>query len=187
MTKIRCAWVTQDEAYQKYHDTEWGVPVKEDAVLFEFLVLESFQAGLSWLTVLRKREHFRSAFDQFDASKIALYTQEKIDNLLQDQGIIRHRGKIEATIHNASLFIAIQKTHGSFADYLWGFVNHQPLLHQYETIKEVPARTELSDEIAKDLKKRGFKFMGSTTVYAYLQAVGIVNDHTTDCFCRANF
>lgn len=179
----RCGWVSTDELYIKYHDEEWGKPVFDDAVLFEFLLLESFQAGLSWITILKKRENFRLAFDNFDYKKITNYNQEKIDELLSNEGIIRHRGKIEAAINNAKLFQDIQTEFRSFSDYLWTFVNHQPLLNAFQTLKDVPAKTEISDAIAKDLKKRGFKFMGSTTVYAFMQAVGLVNDHVSDCFC----
>ena len=180
----RCDWVSPDEQYQKYHDLEWGKPVHDDRVLFEFLLLESFQAGLSWLTILRKREHFRAAFDAFDYQKIAKYTSNKVDELVLNPGIIRHRGKIEAAIHNATLFIAIQKEFGSFNEYLWRFVQNQPIVNHYASIQEVPAKTHLSDTIANDLKKRGFKFMGSTTVYAYAQAVGLVNDHLLTCSFR---
>lgn len=179
----RCGWVSNDELYIKYHDEEWGKPVFDDAVLFEFLLLESFQAGLSWITILKKRDNFRLAFDGFEYKKISNYNQEKIDELLLNEGIIRHRGKIEAAINNAKLFQDIQTEFGSFSDYLWNFINHKPLLNEFQTLKDVPAKTELSDLIAKDLKKRGFKFMGSTTVYAFMQAIGLVNDHVSDCFC----
>jgi len=179
----RCGWVSTDELYIKYHDEEWGKPVFDDAVLYEFLLLESFQAGLSWITILKKRENFRLAFDGFDYKKIANYNQEKIDELVLNEGIIRHRGKIEAAINNAKFFQDIQTEFGSFSNYLWNFVDHSPVLNAFQTLKDVPAKTEVSDIIAKDLKKRGFKFMGSTTVYAFMQAVGLVNDHVSDCFC----
>ncbi len=177
----RCDWVSSDELYIKYHDEEWGKPVYDDAILFEFLLLESFQAGLSWITILKKRENFRLAFDQFNYKKIAKYTPEKVEELLQNEGIIRHRGKIEAAMNNASLFTAIQKEFGSFSNYIWNFVDGKPINNNFVSIKEVPAKTEISDAIAKDLKKRGFKFMGSTTVYAFMQAVGMVNDHIQGC------
>lgn len=179
----RCNWVTNDALYIKYHDEEWGKPVYDDAVLFEFLLLESFQAGLSWITILKKRENFRHAFDGFNYRKIAGYGSEEIEKLLQNEGIIRHRGKIEAAVNNAKFFQEIQKEHGSFSDYIWSFVNGKPLDNKVKNIKDVPAKTEVSDAIAKDLKKRGFKFMGSTTVYAFMQAVGLVNDHITSCIC----
>jgi len=182
----RCGWVSTDELYIKYHDEEWGKPVFDDAVLYEFLLLESFQAGLSWITILKKRENFRLAFDGFDYKKIANYNQEKIEDLLLNEGIIRHRGKIEAAINNAKFFQDIQTEYGSFSNYLWNFVDHKPVLNAFQTLKDVPAKTAVSDIIAKDLKKRGFKFMGSTTVYAFMQAVGLVNDHVSDCFCFIN-
>ncbi len=183
MERTRCNWVTNDTLYIKYHDEEWGKPVYDDAVLFEFLLLESFQAGLSWITILKKRENFRHAFDGFNYKKIAGYGSEEIEKLLQNEGIIRHRGKIEAAVNNAKFFQEIQKEHGSFSDYIWRFVNGKPLDNKVKNIKDVPAKTEVSDAIAKDLKKRGFKFMGSTTVYAFMQAVGLVNDHVTSCIC----
>lgn len=179
----RCGWVSSDELYIKYHDEEWGKPVFDDAVLYEFLLLESFQAGLSWITILKKRENFRLAFDGFDYKLISNYKQNKIDELLLNEGIIRHRGKIEAAINNAKLFQLIQDEFGSFSNYLWNFVDNKPILNAFQTLQDVPAKTDLSDKIAKDLKKRGFKFMGSTTVYAFMQAVGLVNDHVSDCFC----
>ncbi|MFN2260848.1 MAG: DNA-3-methyladenine glycosylase I [Psychroflexus sp.] len=182
MTKIRCDWCVGDELYEKYHDLEWGEPVKSDIKLFEFLILESFQAGLSWITILRKRENLRLAFDGFVYLKISKYDSEKVNNLLQDTGIIRHRAKIGATIQNAKAFIEIQNEFGSFSEYIWGFVNHEPILNSFETLSEIPAQTELSQKISKDLKKRGFKFLGPTTVYAFMQAVGMVNDHLIKCF-----
>lgn len=182
MEKIRCAWCGTDPLYVAYHDTEWGVPVTEDAKLFEFLILETFQAGLSWITILRKREHFRTAFDQFDYQKIAAYDDSKVDELLQDAGIIRNKLKIRATISNAIAFMQIQQEFGSFSDYIWSFTHHQPIKNSWKNLKELPAKTALSDEISKDLKKRGFKFVGSTVIYAHMQATGMVNDHVVDCF-----
>jgi len=186
MEKIRCNWVSNDELYIKYHDEEWGKPVYDDKVLFEFLVLESFQAGLSWITILKKRENFRKAFDNFNDKKIVKYNDAKIEELMQNEGIIRHRGKIEATINNAKVFQEIQKEFGSFSEYLWKYVNGKPIDNNLKSIKDAVAKTEISDALAKDLKKRGFKFMGSTTVYAFMQAVGMVNDHVTSCFCYKN-
>ena len=180
--KKRCQWVSNDELYIKYHDEEWGVPVFDDEVLFEFLVLESFQAGLSWITILKKQENFRKAFDNFDYNKIALYTDDKFEELIQNPGIVRNKLKVKAAINNAQQFLKIQKEFGSFSNYFWGFVDGKPIKNSFKTIAEVPAKTALSDTISKDLKKRGFKFLGSTTIYAYMQAVGMVNDHTTDCF-----
>ena len=182
MEKQRCWWCGDDPLYMAYHDTEWGVPVYNDATLFEFLILETFQAGLSWITILRKRENFRAAFDQFDYKKISNYKQDKIDSLLQDAGIIRNKLKINATISNAQLFMDIQKEFGSFSKYIWGFVDNKPIKNSLKTSKDVPANTALSDRLSKDLKKRGFKFVGSTVVYAHMQATGMVNDHLTNCF-----
>lgn len=184
MNKKRCFWVTKDQIYIDYHDNEWGKPVYDDQTLFEFIILESFQAGLSWLTILKRREHFRNAFDQFEVQKVANYTADKVEELIQNEGIIRHRGKIEAAISNAKLFIEIQNEFGSFAQFIWNYVDHQPIINHWTTREEVPATTPLSDLIAKDLKKRGFKFFGSTTIYAFMQGIGMVNDHTTDCFCH---
>ncbi len=182
MTKKRCGWCEGDALYEAYHDNEWGVPVKEDPVLFEFLVLETFQAGLSWITILRKRENFRSAFDQFNYQQIANYSQDKIDVLLADKGIVRNKLKIHATVSNAQAFINVQQEFGSFSNYIWSFVNGQPIRNQFKHYKEAPAKTPLSDTISKDLKKRGFKFVGSTVVYALIQAIGMVNDHEVNCF-----
>ena len=166
----------------KYHDTEWGVPMHDDKKLFEFLILEGFQAGLSWLTILRKRKNFRKAFDKFDFNKVATYSQRKINFLLRDSGIIRNKLKIESAITNARAFIEVRKEFGSFNTYIWKFTGNRPIHNRFESLKEIPARTELSDVISKDLKKRGFKFVGSTIVYAHMQATGMVNDHTTSCF-----
>jgi len=180
--KIRCKWAGSDPLYQKYHDLEWGIPVYDDERLFEFIILETFQAGLSWNTILRKRENFRIAFDQFDYKKIALYNEEKENELLQNQGIIRNKLKIKAAISNAQAFINIRKEFGTFSKYLWAFVDGQPIQNQFKTQNELPAKTALSDKISLDLKKRGFKFVGSTIVYAHLQACGLVNDHLITCF-----
>lgn len=182
MTKNRCNWCLENPLYEAYHDKEWGVPVYDDATLFEFLILETFQAGLSWITVLRKRENFRTAFDNFDYRKIANYQQDKIDDLLQDAGIIRNKLKVNATITNAQAFMKIQEEFGSFSKYIWGFVDGKPIKNTFKNLKEVPANTPLSDVLSKDLKKRGFKFVGSTVVYAHMQATGMVNDHVKDCF-----
>ncbi|WP_034260349.1 DNA-3-methyladenine glycosylase I [Altibacter lentus] len=182
MNKQRCPWCGDDPLYVAYHDTEWGVPVLDDATLFEFLILETFQAGLSWITILRKRENFRKAFDGFDYRKIARYGDKDIERLLQDEGIIRNRLKIKASVTNAIAYMQIQKEFGSFSTYIWGFVDAKPIQNSYKSIKEVPANTVLSDRISADLKKRGFKFVGSTVVYAHMQATGMVNDHLVDCF-----
>jgi len=180
--KKRCFWVTESKLYQEYHDEEWGVPVYDDTTLFEFLLLETFQAGLSWITILNKRENFRKAFDHFDYKKIAIYPESKYDSLLQDAGIIRNKLKIRSAITNAQLFIKIQKEFGSFSKFIWSYVNDMPIVNEFQKKEDVPATTALSDKISKDLKKRGFKFVGSTVIYAYMQAVGLVNDHTKDCF-----
>ncbi|TNJ44208.1 DNA-3-methyladenine glycosylase I [Tamlana fucoidanivorans] len=182
MTKHRCAWCKGDALYEAYHDEEWGVPVYDDDKLFEFLILETFQAGLSWITVLRKRGNFKKAFDHFDYKKIAQYDQAKINALLQDAGIIRNKLKVKATVTNAQAFIKIQEEFGSFSTYIWGFVEGKPIKNAFKSVKELPANTALSDMISKDLKKRGFKFVGTTVVYAHMQATGMVNDHETTCF-----
>jgi DNA-3-methyladenine glycosylase I len=182
MDKNRCAWCGNDALYVKYHDEEWGVPVYEDDKLFEFLILETFQAGLSWITILRKRENFRKAFDNFDYKKIANYKEDKFDELIKDAGIIRNKLKIKATISNAIAFIEVQKEFGSFSNYIWSFTNGKPIINNWKTLDEIPATTTLSDTISKDLKKRGFKFVGSTVIYAHMQATGMVNDHIVDCF-----
>lgn len=184
MTQTRCQWCEGDALYQKYHDEEWGKPVDDDKTLFEFLVLESFQAGLSWITILRKREHFRQALDNFNYQKIAQYNEEKIEKLMQNEGIVRHRAKIIATINNAQKFMDIQREYGSFSQYLWGFTEGKIIDNRPKTIRDIPASTPLSEQIAKDLKKRGFKFLGATTIYAYLQAIGVVNDHIINCITR---
>ncbi|MEZ4793506.1 MAG: DNA-3-methyladenine glycosylase I [Gelidibacter sp.] len=182
MEKHRCGWCLGDPIYEAYHDTEWGVPVKDDDTLFEFLILETFQAGLSWITILRKRENFRKAFDNFDYKKIVTYNQKKIDSLLEDAGIIRNKLKINATISNAKAFMEVQKEFGSFSNYIWAFTNGKPIKNKLKNHKEAPPTTALSDAISKDLKKRGFKFVGSTVIYAHMQATGMVNDHEVNCF-----
>ncbi|WP_222981974.1 DNA-3-methyladenine glycosylase I [Flagellimonas meishanensis] len=182
MEKHRCGWCAGDSLYEAYHDLEWGVPVKDDSTLFEFLVLETFQAGLSWITILRKRENFRRAFDGFDFKKIAGYGEDKIVDLLGDPGIVRNKLKVRATVSNARAFMDVQKEFGSFSDYIWGFVDGRPIKNNWKNYKHAPATTPLSDAISKDLKKRGFKFVGSTVIYAHMQATGMVNDHETRCF-----
>lgn len=182
MEKQRCGWCVGDPLYEAYHDEEWGVPIKDDATLFEFLILETFQAGLSWITILRKRESFKKAFDHFDYHKIATYDQIKIDSLIQDAGIVRNKLKINAAVTNAQAFIDVQKEFGSFSEYIWGFINGRPIKNAFKNYKDAPAKTPLSDTISKDLKKKGFKFVGSTIIYAFMQATGMVNDHEIDCF-----
>lgn len=182
MVKTRCAWCGEDPLYVAYHDQEWGKPVWDDKTLFEFLILETFQAGLSWITILRKRENFREAFDYFDYKKIAGYGEEKYEALMENPGIIRNRLKIRSAISNAVAFMKIQEEFGSFSDYIWAFVDRKPVFNEWKSMKDLPARTEISDLISKDLKKRGFKFVGSTVVYAHMQATGIVNDHVAHCF-----
>ena len=184
MEKIRCGWCEKDDLYRKYHDEEWGKPVYDDETIFEFLVLESFQAGLSWYTILKKRENFSEAFDRFNFKKIAIYSEDKVEDLMENTGIIRNRLKILATINNAQKFQDVQKEFGTFSKYIWGFVDGKPIDNQPKSLKEVPATTEISDALSKDLKKRGFKFLGSTVVYAHMQATGMVNDHVVDCHCR---
>jgi len=185
MTKqiIRCAWVTNDVLYQQYHDTEWGIPSFDDRHLFEMLILEGAQAGLSWLTILKKREGYRKAFDNFAAERIAKYSAKKIEKLLLNPQIVRNRLKVNATVVNAQLYLNIRQEYKSFADYIWQFVNHQPIVNKWKSISDIPATTKESDAMSEDLKKRGFKFVGSTICYAYMQAVGMVNDHTLDCCC----
>ena len=180
--KRRCTWCGDDPLYQQYHDREWGVPCRDDQTLFEFVVLEGAQAGLSWITVLRKRETYRKAFANFDVQKVAAFDDSDVERLLQDPGIVRNRLKVASTISNARLFIELQKEHGSFSNYLWGFVDNQPIVNHWTSLAEIPVSTELSDKISKEMKKRGFKFFGTTICYAFLQAVGVVNDHTRDCF-----
>lgn len=183
-SKIRCSWCEKDDLYRKYHDEEWGKPVYEDAILFEFLILETFQAGLSWYTILKKRENFRVAFDNFDYLKIVQYNEEKVQELMQDVGIIRNQLKIRATISNAIAFINLQKEFGSFSVYILNFIDGKPVNNLRQSVKEIPATSQLSDCISKDLKKRGFKFVGSTVVYSFLQATGIINDHVQYCWTQ---
>ena len=180
--KKRCNWLKDDALYIEYHDREWGVPVYDDSKIFEFLLLETFQAGLSWITILMKRENFQKAFDNFDYNKIANYSDEKQAELKLDAGIIRNTLKIKAAKTNAIAFITVQKEFGTFSKYLWDFVDGKPVQNNFKLLSEIPANTPLSDKISKDLKSRGFKFVGSTIVYAHMQAMGMVNDHTIDCF-----
>lgn len=180
--KIRCGWCEKDDLYRDYHDNEWGNPVYDDDKLFEFLVLETFQAGLSWYTILKKRDNFRKAFDDFDYKKIAQYDDKKVESLMQDAGIIRNSLKIKGTIANAVAFMKVQQEFGSFSKYIWQFTGGKPIDNNVKNLSEVKATTPLSDEISKDLKKRGFKFVGSTVVYAHMQATGMVNDHVENCW-----
>jgi DNA-3-methyladenine glycosylase I len=180
--KTRCAWVTDNPIYIQYHDKEWGMPIYDDRLLFEFLILEGAQAGLSWLTILKRRENYRVSFDNFDAKKIANYNKEKIQKLLKNEGIIRNHLKIHATITNARVYLAIQKKYPSFAHYIWQFVEGKPIQNHFNSNQSAPTSTPISDKMSKDLKKQGFKFVGTTICYAFMQAVGMVNDHATDCF-----
>ncbi|WP_179352999.1 DNA-3-methyladenine glycosylase I [Winogradskyella vidalii] len=182
MNKNRCGWCAGSDIYEAYHDNEWGVPVYDDKTLFEFLILETFQAGLSWITILRKRDNFRKAFDSFDYHKIAKYDASKVEALLQDAGIVRNKLKINATISNAQAFIKIQEEFGSFSKFIWDFVDGKPIKNKVDHFKNSPANTPLSDGISKALKKRGFKFVGSTVIYAHMQATGMVNDHEVSCY-----
>lgn len=178
----RCAWVSEEEIYKAYHDQEWGVPVRDDQKLFEMLILEGAQAGLSWITILKRRENYREAFDQFNVQKVAAYGEDKIQELLLNKGIIRNKLKVRGTVKNAKAFLKVQEEFGSFSSYIWAFTENTPVLNNWKSIEEVPAESELSKKISKDLKKRGFTFVGPVIMYSYLQAVGIVNDHTRDCF-----
>jgi DNA-3-methyladenine glycosylase I len=180
--KIRCGWCVGDPLYEEYHDREWGVPLKDDAGIFEFLILETFQAGLSWITILRKRENFRSAFENFDYRKVAQFSEAKVETLMQDSGIIRNAAKIRAAVTNAQAFMKVQEEFGSFSKYIWDFVDDNPLQPDRQNLAAVPATTPLSEALSKDLKERGFKFVGPTVVYAHMQATGMVNDHITQCF-----
>jgi DNA-3-methyladenine glycosylase I len=183
MMKKRCAWCDESsEIYCHYHDNQWGVPVYDEQELYEMLILEGMQAGLSWLTILKKRKNFRLAFDHFDYQKVAIYDDEKIAQLLDNQGIVRNRLKIRAAIKNAQIFLNIQKEFGSFKDYIWAFVDFNPIQNQFERLEEIPAQTELSEKISKDLKRRGMNFVGPTIIYSFMQAIGMVNDHVTSCF-----
>ncbi|HHW01256.1 MAG TPA: DNA-3-methyladenine glycosylase I [Thermoanaerobacterales bacterium] len=178
----RCPWCGSDELYVKYHDEEWGVPVHDDRKHFEFLVLESAQAGLSWITILRRRENYRRAYADFDPAEVSRYDESKIQQLMKDDGIIRNYKKIEASVNNARRFLEIQREFGSFDNYIWRFVDYKPVFNAWESVSEIPPRTEISDEISRDLKKRGFKFVGSTIIYSHMQATGLVNDHIISCF-----
>ena len=180
--KQKCGWCVGDTLYEAYHDKEWAVPIYDDAILFEFLVLETFQAGLSWITILKKRENFRQAFNDFNYQKIATYKQDKINSLLQDTGIIRNKLKVNATVTNAQAFMKVQVEFETFSKYIWQFINEKPIINSVLNYKDAAPNTALSDTISKDLKKRGFKFVGSTVVYAYMQAIGMVNDHEMSCF-----
>ena len=182
-----CAWVGNDPIYIDYHNNEWGKPLYDDQKLFEFLLLESFQAGLSWITILKKRENFRQAFDNFNAQKIALYNEDKFERLIQDAGIIRNRLKINSAIKNAQLYLDIIEEQGSFSKYIWSFVGGKPIINRWKSFSDIPVSTAESDAMSKDLKKRGFKFVGTTICYAFMQATGMVNDHTTDCFKYAAY
>jgi len=183
--KERCWWPGSDPLYIAYHDREWGVPVRDDRRLFEFLVLEGAQAGLSWITILRKREAYREAFDEFDPEKVARYDARRMQKLLANPGIVRNRLKLESAVKNARAFLAVQEEFGSFAKYQWAFVDNRPIVNRFAEKRQIPPRTELSDAISRDLKKRGFNFVGSTIVYAHMQAVGMVNDHVVSCFRHA--
>ena len=178
----RCHWCEGDAFYEQYHDKEWGVPIFDDLKLFEFLTLETFQTGLSWITILRKRDHFRKAFDQFDYEKVARYGDEKINTLLNNQGIIRNKQKIKAAVNNAQRFIGLRQEYRTFSQYIWDFVGGKPLQNSFKTIEEIPTKTALSERISKDLKQNGFQFVGPTVVYAHMQATGMVNDHLLDCY-----
>ncbi|MFX1345936.1 MAG: DNA-3-methyladenine glycosylase I [Promethearchaeota archaeon] len=180
--KIRCKWAEFDEITKRYHDKEWGTPIYDDQVLFEFLILEGAQAGLSWNTILQKRENFRKAFDNFDYKKIARYGKKKVEELLNNAGIIRNRLKIDAAIANANALLKVQNEFGSFSNYIWSFVDNNPIINNFKTLEELPAKTEQSELISKDLKKRGFKFVGPTIIYSFMQAVGMTNDHIIECF-----
>lgn len=178
----RCPWAGSDPLYLDYHDREWGTPLFDDRKLFEFLVLEGMQAGLSWLTILRKRENFRKRFDNFNPAKISRYDEKKLTALLSDAGIIRNRRKIESAVNNATAFLRVRREFGSFSDYLWAFVDHRPVINSWRDVSEIPAWTARSEKMSRDLKKRGFTFVGPTICYAYMQAAGLVNDHSVDCF-----
>ncbi|MEK4299974.1 DNA-3-methyladenine glycosylase I [Oceanobacillus sp. FSL W8-0428] len=183
MSKERCAWVSEEPIYIAYHDEEWGTPVfGDDRYLFEMLTLEGAQAGLSWITILKRRENYRRAFDNFEVDVIAAYSDEKVEALMQDEGIIRNRRKIESVIKNAKAFQQVQEEYGSFDQYIWGFVDRKPIVNQWKKHEDVPAQTDLSKQISKDLKKRGFSFVGPVICYSFMQATGMVNDHTTNCF-----
>lgn len=183
----RCWWAQKNELLGKYHDEEWGRPLHDDRKLFEFLILEGMQAGLSWLTILRKREAFRKAYENFDVHKVAGFGQDKIDELMSNAEIIRNKLKIEASINNAKRFLEVAQEFGSFDRYIWSFVNGEPIVNYWNEVSEIPAKTELSDKLSEDLKRRGFKFVGSTVVYSHMQATGMINDHLVECFCHPNY
>lgn len=185
-SKTRCPWAGDDPLYIRYHDEEWGVPVHDDRKLFEFLILEGAQAGLSWITILRKRENYRRLFAEFDPKKVAQFSTKDFERLMQDAGIVRNRLKIESTITNAQAFLKVQKEFGSFSKYSWEFVEGKPIQNKLKSLKEIAAKTDVSDKFSKDLKKRGFRFVGSTIIYAHMQAVGMVNDHLVSCFRYAD-
>jgi len=185
MKNKRCTWCGNDPTYTRYHDQEWGIPIYEDRKLFEMLILEGAQAGLSWITVLRKRPHYRKVFDRFSVNKIAQYNQKKINSLLQDPGIIRNRLKVEGTVKNARACLELKSEQKSFSDFLWQFVDGRPIQNQWKTLKQIPAKTLESEAMSKELKRRGFTFVGPTICYAFMQATGMVNDHTTDCYRHA--
>jgi DNA-3-methyladenine glycosylase I len=180
--KCRCGWCVGKPLYEKYHDEEWGVPVWDDQKQFEFLVLESAQAGLSWWTILQKRENYRKHFAQFDPKKVAKFSEKHIEKMLGDAGLVRNRAKLESAVHNAKLFLELQAKHGTFCNYIWDFVDGKPVVNKWKELSNVPATTDISDKMAKDMKQKGFKFMGSTVLYAHMQATGLVNDHLVDCF-----
>jgi DNA-3-methyladenine glycosylase I len=180
----RCGWSSDKDLYIQYHDTEWGVPVYDDQVLFEMLCLEGAQAGLSWWTILQKREHYKKVFDDFEAEKIIHYTEDKLASLMEDKGIVRNKRKIQSVVTNAEAVLRIQKEYGSFSSYIWNFVGGNPIINHWETLQDVPASTEISDKMSKQLKKDGFKFVGTTICYSFMQAVGMVNDHILECFCH---
>ncbi|NHJ20715.1 MAG: DNA-3-methyladenine glycosylase I [Candidatus Lokiarchaeota archaeon] len=184
MNKVveRCKWADYDDLMKEYHDKEWGTPQHEDKMLYELLILEGMQAGLSWNTILKKRVNFKNAFDDFDYEKIVKYSEKKVEELMQNEGIIRNRLKIQSIITNAKAFIKVQEEFGSFDNYIWGFVNYKQIQNSWKNLEELPSSTDLSNSISKDMKKRGFKFIGTTIIYAFLQAIGVVNDHTTNCF-----
>ena len=182
MSRIRCSWCLGDDLYENYHDREWGVPIFDDKLLFEFLILETFQSGLSWITVLRKREHFKKAFDDFDYRKVSMYGIRKENKLLANINIIRNRKKVASAINNSKAVVKIQKTKGSFANYMWEFVSGEPIVNQYKNLDEIPPYTSLAERISKDLKQNEFKFIGPTVVYSFMQATGMVNNHLVDCF-----
>ena len=180
--KNRCAWVNNDPLYIKYHDEKWGIPIYNDTKLFEYLILEGAQAGLSWITILKKRENYRKAYDNFDIRKIANYDDKKVKELMLNTGIVRNKLKIHSSIINANKFSDIQKEYGSFKKYIWEFIDNKSIVNYFDSIEKIPAKTEISDKISTDLKKRGFKFIGSTIIYAFMQAIGMTNDHVTNCF-----